>query len=81
MTALNGEPEPSVGIEAIGSGSPQCTEYHEETNSESNGQFRLRGLVPQVTNSSALNNIDLLMLFFLKTVRVHGADEERQWKH
>ena len=54
MTALNGEPEPSVGIEAIGSGSPQCTEFHEEATSESNGQFRLRGLVPQVINSSIL---------------------------
>ena len=48
VTALNGEPEPSVVIEAIGSGSPQCSEYHEEANSESTGQFRLRGLVPQV---------------------------------
>ena len=48
VTALNGEPEPSVSVEAIGIGNQRCSEYQEEANTESNGQFRIRGLLPEV---------------------------------
>ena len=49
VTALNGEPEASVSVEAVGTGSQQrCAEYQEEANTESNGQFRIRGLLPGV---------------------------------
>jgi len=39
--ALNGDPEKSIGIEAVG----KNNEYEEST-SDQNGQFRLRGLLP-----------------------------------
>ena len=48
VTALNGEPESCVTIEAVGVG-PSCAEYQEESSSETNGQFRIRGLLPQVS--------------------------------
>lgn len=48
VTALNGEPESSITVEAIGTGSQKCTELLEEANTESNGQFRIRGLLPGV---------------------------------
>ena len=48
MTALNGEPESSVTMEAVGVPDGPCSQYEEEATSESNGQFRLRGLKPQV---------------------------------
>jgi hypothetical protein len=43
FTSLNGEPEKFVPVEAVG---PQG-EY-EETQSDINGQFRLRGLIPNI---------------------------------
>lgn len=48
VTALNGEPEGSVNVEAVGTGPAQCAEYQEDALSESNGQFRIRGLLPGV---------------------------------
>ena len=48
VTALNGQPESSVTMEAVGVGA-SCAEYQEDATSESNGQFRIRGLLPQVS--------------------------------
>lgn len=47
VTALNGEPEPSVTVEAQGVGD-DCAHFLEEATTEANGQFRIRGLLPQV---------------------------------
>lgn len=46
VTALNGEPEGSVSVEAVGTGPSHCAEYQEDATSEANGQFRIRGLLP-----------------------------------
>lgn len=43
--SLNGEPESNVVVEAIGMNT--CSNFQEEAASESNGQFRIRGLLPQ----------------------------------
>lgn len=49
VTALNGEPEGSVSVEAIGIAPDRCAEYQEDATSEANGQFRIRGLLPGVS--------------------------------
>jgi len=36
-------------MEAVGVPGGPCSQYEEEATSESNGQFRLRGLKPQVS--------------------------------
>lgn len=56
VTTLSGEPEGSVTVEAIGRGSPECSQLQEESSSESNGQFRIRGLQPQVSDSQYIFN-------------------------
>lgn len=45
VTSLNGEPEPGVFVEALGQDS--CSMYQEESKTETNGNYRIRGL--QVT--------------------------------
>lgn len=45
VTSLNGEAEANVLIEAVGIDA--CSNLQEETISESSGQFRIRGLLPQ----------------------------------
>ena len=52
MTSLNGEAEPEVVVEAVGQGSAECRLLQEETKTESNGTFRIRGL--QVNNPDRL---------------------------
>ena len=42
MTSLNGEPEPGVFVEALGKDS--CSMYQEESKTEQNGKYRIRGL-------------------------------------
>jgi hypothetical protein len=49
VTALNGEPEGSVSVEAVGEGPSNCAEYQEDATTEANGQFRIRGLLPGVS--------------------------------
>lgn len=44
VTSLNGEPEEQMVVYARGIGN--CSEYTEETTSEQNGNFRIRGLRP-----------------------------------
>ena len=44
VISLAGEPEPGVVVEAVGSNG--CSQYAEEAVTESNGGFRLRGLLP-----------------------------------
>ena len=48
MTALNGEPKPSVNVETVGTSPSYCTEYQEDATTETNDQFRIRGLIPGV---------------------------------
>ncbi|XP_059614137.1 BOS complex subunit NOMO1 [Phlebotomus argentipes] len=47
VTSLNGDPFANVLVEAISQ--PPCPGHQEETNSEANGQFRIRGLQPGCT--------------------------------
>lgn len=47
--ALNGEPEEGISVQATGIGSPACTQLVEESLSEANGLFCIRGLQPQVS--------------------------------
>ena len=42
ITSLNGEPEPGVIVEAVGR--DDCSMYQEESKTEQNGQYRIRGL-------------------------------------
>lgn len=44
VTSLNGEPEPGVFVEALGQG--DCSVYQEESKTEANGHYRIRGLQP-----------------------------------
>ncbi|XP_064641106.1 BOS complex subunit NOMO3-like [Lineus longissimus] len=45
VTSLNGEPEAGVVIEAAGKGD-NCATYQEETKTEKDGTYRIRGLQP-----------------------------------
>ncbi|XP_055686792.1 BOS complex subunit NOMO1 [Lutzomyia longipalpis] len=47
VTTLNGEPFPNVLVEAFAQA--PCPNHQEETNSEANGHFRIRGLQPGCT--------------------------------
>mmetsp|Transcript_6613 Transcript_6613/g.12469 ORF Transcript_6613/g.12469 Transcript_6613/m.12469 type:complete len:541 (+) Transcript_6613:278-1900(+) len=50
VTSLNGEPEPRVVLEAIGTDDDgERPKRYEETVSDSNGEYRLRGLYPGYT--------------------------------
>ncbi|XP_052252971.1 nodal modulator 3-like [Dreissena polymorpha] len=44
VTSLNGEPEPGVFVEALGK--DECSMYQEESKTEPNGHYRIRGLQP-----------------------------------
>ena len=44
VTSLNGEPEPGVYIEAVGVGSPQCEGLQEDSKTEQDATYRVRGL-------------------------------------
>ncbi|GFR78590.1 nodal modulator 1 [Elysia marginata] len=44
VTSLNGEPEPGVIIEALGQ--KDCSAYQEESKTEADGTYRIRGLQP-----------------------------------
>ncbi|XP_066912060.1 BOS complex subunit NOMO1-like [Clytia hemisphaerica] len=44
VTSLAGVPEEKIAIEAVGL--HKCSEYHESTISDANGDFRIRGLQP-----------------------------------
>lgn len=54
VTSLNGEPEDGVVVEAVGQGS--CPQQEEAT-TEANGQFRVRGLQPGVSNLWFVANV------------------------
>lgn len=43
VSSLNGEPEQGVGVEALGQG--DCGIYGEDTVTDEEGRFRLRGLL------------------------------------
>lgn len=44
VSSLNGEPEQGIAVEAIGQG--DCSVYGEDTVTDDEGRFRLRGLLP-----------------------------------
>ncbi|XP_012945613.1 nodal modulator 1 [Aplysia californica] len=48
VTSLNGEPEPGVIIEALGQGQ-ECAGFQEESKTEVDGTYRIRGLQPKCT--------------------------------
>ncbi|XP_049779932.1 nodal modulator 3 [Schistocerca cancellata] len=45
VTSLSGDSEEGIVVEAVGRDS--CSQYQEESTSEANGKFRIRGLQPQ----------------------------------
>ena len=45
ITSLNGEPEPSILVEAVGKGEGDCGLLQEESKTEQDGTFRIRGLL------------------------------------
>jgi hypothetical protein len=49
VVSLSGEPEGAVALEAVGIGGP-CKDQQEEAVSEPSGHFRVRGLLPNVSN-------------------------------
>lgn len=49
VTSLSGDPEGAITVEAVGQGRAECTQFQEESTSEPNGQFRIRGLQPKVS--------------------------------
>ncbi|XP_021915728.1 nodal modulator 1 isoform X3 [Zootermopsis nevadensis] len=59
VTSLNGEPEKGVVVEAVGQ--DKCSHFQQESSTEPNGQFRIRGLQPEciyvvhVKNGSEIN--------------------------
>ena len=46
VTSLNGEPEPGVIVEALGQ-EENCLGFQEESKTELDGSYRLRGLLPK----------------------------------
>jgi hypothetical protein len=46
VTSLNGEPEEGIIVESVGQ--DKCSHFQEESSSEASGQFRIRGLQPEV---------------------------------
>ena len=44
VTSLNLEPEPGVYMEAVGIGSSQCMGLEEDSQTEQDGTYRIRGL-------------------------------------
>lgn len=46
VTSLNGEPEAGLFVEA--QGQSDCSNFLEESTTEDNGKFRIRGLQPSV---------------------------------
>jgi len=55
-SSLSGIPEENVIIQAIGL--DHCSQYHEETTSDMQGQFRLRGLEPNCSYSVQMSNAE-----------------------
>jgi len=47
VTSLNGEPEPGVVVEAVGVGSESCHLLQEDSKTEQDGSYRIRGLKPE----------------------------------
>ena len=47
VTSLNGQPEGSIFVEALGQG--DCSELHEEAVTKEDGTWRIRGLEPRVS--------------------------------
>ncbi|XP_013400762.1 nodal modulator 2 [Lingula anatina] len=45
VTSLNGEPEPSILVEAVGL--DDCASHQEESKTEADGSYRIRGLQPK----------------------------------
>ncbi|XP_048249948.1 nodal modulator 1-like [Haliotis rufescens] len=45
VTSLNGEPEPGIVVEAVGQ--DKCSGYQEESKTEQDGTYRIRGLEPK----------------------------------
>lgn len=54
VTSLNGEPEQGIIVEAVGTGT--CGNFQEESKTEPDGSYRIRGLQPNCTYSIHLKN-------------------------
>uniref|UniRef100_A0A803TKA5 Prealbumin-like fold domain-containing protein n=1 Tax=Anolis carolinensis TaxID=28377 RepID=A0A803TKA5_ANOCA len=55
VSSLNGEPEQGVSVEAVGQG--QCNMYGEDTITDEEGKFRLRGLL---IGSNDIENVNII---------------------
>ncbi|KAK0042403.1 nodal modulator 1 [Biomphalaria pfeifferi] len=72
VTSLNGEPEPGIIIEAQGQGN--CQTYQEESKTEMDGSYRIRGLQPECLYKVGLKSGDV-------NIHIeHTAPEARQVK-
>lgn len=79
VTSLNGEPEEQMVVYARGIGN--CSEYSEETTSEQNGNFRIRGLRPYCSYDIKVKsgNVETVVIertnprSLIKFVSVHPA--------
>ncbi|RMX43282.1 hypothetical protein pdam_00020157 [Pocillopora damicornis] len=67
ISSLNGEPEKGVAVEAIGLES--CESFQEETVSDQEGQYRLRGL--QVS-STDLQNVNMIAFRHINQFEITG---------
>jgi len=70
VTSLNGEAEPGIIVEAVGRGTGNCQQLQEESKTEPDGSFRIRGLQVKYKKMSLI----LLGLFHLKMPPLHGPD-------
>ena len=58
VTSLNGDSEPGVFVEAVGSGS--CSSLQEESKTEQDGSFRIRGLQVGCVWEESQYDVDLV---------------------
>lgn len=68
VQSLSGDAERDVAVEAVGQG--DCSLYSEDTLTDEDGQFRLRGLLVRTSPDSIqklhmLKELGFLMVFFL----------------
>lgn len=79
VLSLNGEPEPSVFVEAVGHFPDNCTQFQEESKTEQDGSYRIRGLQPgceyivQLKSSEVNMHIERSTPKFRK-IQVSGED-------
>lgn len=57
VQSLSGDAERDVAVEAVGQG--ECTLYSEDTVTDEEGRFRLRGLLVRIDKETKLDELEL----------------------